>query len=136
MPENMTPELYWTILSAMLTSALWMPHILQRIIEFKPYEAFRDPRHDVATKAPWAQRAIRAHTNAVENLVVFGLLALAVHILGASTSVTAQAAFIFFVARSGHYIFYVLGLPWLRTPMFLIGFACQMVLALTLLGYL
>jgi len=136
MPANMTPELYWTIITSLLTSILWMPHILQRIIEFKPYEAFRDPRHDVDTTAPWAQRAIRAHTNAVENLVVFGVLALAVHILGAGTSLTAKAAFIFFVARACHYVFYVLGVPWLRTPMFLVGFACQMVLALTLLGYL
>ena len=136
MPANLTPELYWTIATTLLTSLLWMPHILQRIIELKPIEAFRDPRHDVDTKAPWAQRAIRAHTNAVENLVVFGLLALAVHVLGAGTALTAMAAFIFFVARAAHYVFYVLGVPWLRTPMFLIGFACQMVLGLTLLGYL
>ena len=134
MSPNMTPELYWTVLTTLLTSFLWVPHIAQRIIELMPYDAFRDPLHDVDTKAPWAQRAIRAHTNAVENLVVFGILALTVHALGASTELTAFAAAAFFFARLAHYVFYVLGTPWLRTPMFLIGFACQMVMAGTLLG--
>ena len=71
MPLQMTPELFWTIATALLTSVLWVPHILQRILELGPYEALRDPTHDVDTKAPWAQRAIRAHTNAIENLLVF-----------------------------------------------------------------
>jgi uncharacterized MAPEG superfamily protein len=136
MPLNMSPELYWTILTTLLTSLLWMPHIVQRVLELKPYEAFRDPHHDIETRAPWAQRAIRAHTNAVENLVVFGVLALAVHTLGAGTALTASAAAAYFFARLFHYVFYVLGLPWLRTPMFLVGFACQLVMAGTLLGIL
>lgn len=134
MSPNMTPELYWTVLTTLLTSLLWVPHIVQRIIELMPYEAFRDPHHDVDTQAPWAQRAVRAHTNAVENIVIFGLLALTVHTLGAGTAFTAFAATAFFFARFAHYVFYVLGTPWLRMPMFLIGFVCQLVMAGTLLG--
>lgn len=136
MALNMTPELYWTVLTTLLTSLLWVPHIMQRIFELKSYEAFRDPRHDVDTKAPWAQRAIRAHTNAVENLVVFSILALTVNALGAGTPLTALAAVVFFFARLAHYVFYVTGTPWLRTPMFLVGFACQLAMAGTLLGIL
>ncbi len=136
MALNMTPELYWTALTTLLTSLLWVPHIVQRMIELNPYEAFRDPRHDVDTKAPWAQRAIRAHTNAVENLVVFGILALTVNALGAGTPLTALAAALFFFARFAHYVFYVTGTPWLRTPMFLVGFLCQLAMVGTLLGIL
>ena len=135
MNENMSPELYWMILTAAFTSILWAPHILMRIIELKPYDAFRDPRHDVATKTPWAQRAIRAHTNGVENLIVFGLLAISVHILEAGTALSATAASVYFFARVGHYVIYVLAIPWLRTPTYLVGFACQVILAGSALGF-
>ena len=129
-----TPELYWAICTALMTALFWVPHIVQRTVEMQLYEAFRDPRHETPTKAPWAQRAIRAHTNAVENLVVFSILAVAVHITGTSTSVTAVAAAIYFGARVVHYGVYLAGIPWLRTPAFLVGFGCQMVLGLTALG--
>ena len=122
MQTAMTPELNAATFAAILTALLWAPHILQRIIEMGPYAALRDPRHDEPTRAPWAQRAIRAHTNAVENLAVFATLAIAIHVLGAGTQATATAAMIYVAARLAHYLFYVLGTPWLRTPMFLIGF--------------
>ena len=99
-----------------------------------PYDAFRDPRHDEVTQAPWAQRAIRAHTNAVENLPVFITLAVVVHLIGAGDQITAQACLVYVVARAAHYGIYVLGVPWLRTPVFLVGFGCQLVLALRIFG--
>ena len=132
--STMTPELYWTIVTALFTACLWAPHILQRIIEMKPYAAFRDPLHDRPTQAPWAQRANKAHTNAVENLIVFGLFAITLHILGAGTELTAQMSALYFASRVGHYIVYVFGVPWARTPLFLIGWACQLVLGGTLLS--
>ncbi len=129
-----SPELYWVVLSAVLTSLLWVPHIVQRIAEMGPYEAFRDPHHDVPTRAAWAQRAIRAHTNAVENFAVFAVLAVAVHILGLSSPLTAAVSAAYFFARVGHYVFYVFATPWMPTPMFLVAFVCQLVLALRLFG--
>ncbi len=132
----MTPELYWTILTALFTSVLWAPHIIMRIIEMKPYLAFRDPFHDVSTRAPWAQRAIRAHSNAVENLIIFAVFAFAIQILSVGTALSALAASVYFFSRVIHYIVYILGIPWLRTPVYLTGFFCQMVLAATLFGWL
>ena len=136
MPSRMSPELYWAIQTALMTAMLWAPHILQRIIEMGPYDAFRDPRHDSPTRAPWAQRAIRAHTNAVENLGVLAVLALSVHILQIGDATTAAAARLYFFARAAHYTVYVLGVPWLRTPLFLVGWGCLMVLGGRLLGLL
>ena len=132
----MTPELYWTILTALFTSVLWAPHILMRIIEMKPYLAFRDPLHDVPTQAPWAQRAIRAHTNAVENLIIFAVFAFAIQVLNMSTELSATAAGVYFFSRVAHYVIYVAGVPWARTPTYLVGFGCQMILAGTLLGWI
>lgn len=133
MTNALTPELHWTVLTAGLTSVLWIPHILQRIVEMGPFAALRDPKHEIATKAPWAQRAIRAHANAVENLVVFAILAVAIQVSGSGTATTASAAALFFATRAAHYVVYALGLPWMRTPMFLIGFGCQMTLLSTIL---
>lgn len=136
MDTALAPELYWTTLTIVLTALLWVPHILQRVIELGLVAALSDPRHDVKTQAPWAQRAIAAHTNAVENLVIFAPLAVIVSMTNMGTAMTATAAMIYFYARLAHYVIYVMALPWLRTPMFVIGFACQLVLAGTLLGLL
>ncbi len=133
--NSLSPELYWTTATAVMTSVMWAPHILQRIFEMKPYKAFRDPRHDEPTLAPFAQRAIRAHTNAVENLVVFGLLAIIIHLTSAGDSLTAQAALVYFVARAAHYVIYVTAVPWMRTPVYLVSWACQIVLGGRLLGW-
>lgn len=133
----MTPlssEIYWLVLTTVFTSLLWAPHILQRILEMKPYAAFRDPRHEIATQAPWAQRAVRAHTNAVENLVVVGILVLVLEQMGAGTPLTAAAMMLYFYSRVAHYAIYVLALPWLRTPTYLVGFGCQMVIAWQILA--
>ena len=130
------PELYWAAATAVFTSLLWMPHILQRVIEMGPFSAFRDPRHDVATQAPWAQRAIRAHTNAVENLAGFGILAIILVITGTSTAITASAAAFYFWSRVVHYIVYITAIPWARTPVYILGLACQLVMAATIFGWL
>ncbi|PWB93900.1 MAPEG family protein [Methylosinus sporium] len=134
MTNAISPELYWTVLTAGLASVLWIPYILQRILELGPIATFSDPLRDVATKAPWAQRAKNAHTNMIENLVVFAVLALTIQIIGGGTAATALAALLFFASRAAHYVVYTLGLPWVRTPMFLIGFFCQLTLLFAILA--
>ena len=132
--NTLSAELYWLTLTALWTSVLWAPHILQRVIEMKPHAAFRDPGHDLPTQAPWAQRAIRAHTNAVENLVVFAALVLVLEISGSATAATGTAAMVYFLSRVVHYIVYTLAFPWLRTPIYLVGWGCMMVIGFTVLG--
>ena len=75
--------------------------------------------------------------NAVENLVVFAPLVLAVHVTSSGTPVTAAASMSYFFARAAHFAISVLGVPIpLRTAAFLIGFLAQMALGATLLGIL
>ncbi len=131
---ELSTETYWLVLTTVFTSVLWAGHILQRIIEMKPYAAFRDPRHDEPTKAPWAQRTIRAHTNAVENLVVFGVLVIVLEISGGNSTFTAGAAKLYFFSRVVHFFVYTFAVPWARTPIYLVGFGCQMAIAWVLLG--
>jgi uncharacterized MAPEG superfamily protein len=133
MTGTLSPELYWTVFAAAWTATLWIPYVLQRMVELGIWETFRDPTHHVPTKAAWAQRAMRAHANAIENLVVFGVLATAIQLSGRGTSLTSLAAEVFFLTRIAHYLLYALAVPWLRTVNFLFGFICQITLFVALL---
>lgn len=125
-----SPELTYTALSAALTAGLWMPIIANRLREMGVWKALKNPEPDVRPRAAWAYRLAHAHRNAVENLVVFAPLALAVHMLGLGTAGTATAAALFFWSRLAHAVIYTFGVPLLRTVAFLIGFGAQVTMLL------
>lgn len=133
MRTAMTTELYWLIMTVLLTSVIFVPYILNRMKEHGIWPALWNPQPDTRPKAQWAERMMRAHANAVENLVIFASLVLALQVVGLSTAATASATMVYFFARLAHVLFYTFAVPLLRTVMFVIGFICQLVLALTLL---
>ena len=130
----MSIELYWLTLITLMTSLFWAPYILNRMYEMGFWTAISNPNTDTTPKAPWAQRMMSAHNNAVENLIIFAPLAIAVHIVGAGNELTAIAVKTYFFARLIHYVGYSAGVPLIRTVMFLIGFTCQLILALSVFG--
>lgn len=134
MMPKLTPELYWLTATAILTAVMWIPYTVQLIREMGPVAAFWDPYHETPIEAKWAQRAKRAHTNAVENLTVFAALSIGVVMAEAGTALTAWACALFFIVRAAHYWVYVFAVPLFRTVLFLCGFICQVVLAATLFG--
>ena len=134
--EKLTPELYWLTLTCLVTGFMWVAYIINRIGEMGLWPALKNPQPDTQPNALWAFRAEKAHANAVENLVVFAPLALGVHVLGLSTAMTGMAAAVYFFTRIAHYLIYVLGVPVLRTIAFAIGVVCQLILGLTVLGWL
>lgn len=129
-----SPEITYTALTAGLTGILWVPLILNRLREMGIWKALKNPEPDVRPHANWAYRLANAHRNAVENLVVFAPLALAVHVLGIGTSLTATAAAMFFWSRLAHALIYTFGVPLLRTIAFVVGFAAQAIMVLRILG--
>lgn len=130
----MTTELYWLILSIILTALLWIPYIINRLVEQGILNALWDPDGKTATKVPWAQRLMSAHVNAVENLVIFVPLVIIAHILGISTELTVAASILYFYSRVAHVVLFTLRVPVLRIVSFIGGFIAQVVFALTLLG--
>lgn len=136
MPAALTPELKSLVIVALITTLMWVPYTAQLIIQQGALTAFWDPYHETPIEAKWAQRAKRAHANAIENLAVFAPLVLALHVTTAGTVLTAAAASTFVVVRAAHYLVYTLAVPLVRTLLFLAGVACQLVLAATLLGWL
>jgi len=134
MQTTLTRDLFWLTSTVTMTALFWIPYILNRLKEHGVWPALRNPQPDLRPEATWAERMMRAHTNAVENLVIFAPLVLALHATGTSTPTTASACMVYFFARLAHYVIYTLGLPLLRTVAFAIGFVSQMVLAMTLFG--
>lgn len=130
----MTRELMWLTLTIVLTGILWIPYILDRIHVRGLKATLDNPSREDKPQSPWAQRLYFAHTNAVDNLVVFAPLVLILDNLGHSTWATVMACAVYFWARLAHAIVYALGIPVVRTLAFFVGFLAQAVLALAVFG--
>jgi len=134
MPNAQMPELFWLAATTLLTGVLWIPYIANRFRELGPPGWSWFPLPDPPPRARWAKRAVQAHVNAVENLVLFAPLVLTIHAIGA-TVVAVEACRIYFFARLAHALATISGLPIpFRTVAFLTGFACQVALGVAILS--
>lgn len=124
----MTTELMYLTLVTTLTALMWIPYILNQILVRGIVDAVGYPE-DPKPLAAWALRMKAAHYNAVENLVVFAILVLVADAVGANNGCTAAAAAAYFWARLAHFFAYSLGLPWVRTLAFAIGWLTQIAFA-------
>jgi uncharacterized MAPEG superfamily protein len=123
-------ELFWLTMTVILTGVLWVPYIIDRIMVRGLMKTLDNPSPKDKPQSPWAQRLYFAHTNAVDNLVIFAPLVLILDSLGRQTQTTAIACAVYFWARLAHAIVYALGVPVLRTLAFAVGFLAQAVLVL------
>src|SRR3954465_4909516 len=133
---TMSGELQWLTLTVVLTGLMWVPYILDRIIVRGLMGAMANPSRGDKPQSAWAQRLYFAHTNAVENLVIFAPLVLILDALNHSTQSTLIACAMYFWARLAHAIVYTMGVPVRRPLAFPAGFAAQVVLALAVFGKL
>jgi len=130
----MSRELMWLTLTVILTGLLWVPYIIDRAMVRGLMGALANPSRNDKPQSPWAQRLYFAHTNAVENLVVFAPLVLILDSMGHSTESTAIACAVYFWARLAHAVIYTLGIVVLRTLAFTVGFLAQAALVLAIFG--
>ncbi|HET7396124.1 MAG TPA: MAPEG family protein [Gammaproteobacteria bacterium] len=129
----MKPEVCWLAATAMMTGLLFIPYILDRIAVRGLMGTMSNPDPNDKPLHDWAQRAKRAHYNAVENLVVFASLVAAAQFAGISTSLTVWGCILYFWARLAHYVVYTLGIPVIRTLCFAIAVVGQVLIAIPLL---
>lgn len=132
----MTTELYWLTLTALMTALFWLPYVVDRMVVTGLVATLSGPAPDNGKLSLWAQRAIRAHHNAVENLAIFAPLVLTAHLLGISNPATKAAAAIYFVARLVHFAVYSAGIPLARTLAFAAGWAAQIVFVASVLRWI
>ena len=124
----MKTELLYLVYVTVLTGLLWVPYILDRIAKWGLAATVGYPDNP-PPQSPWARRLMKAHLNAVENLVLFAALVLAAHALGVSSGAIGTAAIVYFWARLVHVVAYTAAWPWVRTLAFAVGFFAQAVVA-------
>jgi uncharacterized MAPEG superfamily protein len=132
----MSRELLWLTLTVILTGVLWIPYILDRIMVRGLMGAMANPSRNDKPQSAWAQRLYFAHTNAVENLIIFAALVLILDSNGHNTESTAIACAVYFWSRLAHVVVYTMGIPVLRTLAFSVGFVAQVALVLAVFGKL
>lgn len=129
----MKPELMYLVWVTTLTAVIWIPYILDRIFVWGFLDAVGYPENP-KPQTPWAVRMMKAHANAVDNLVVFAALVLVAQDLGVSNSATVAACAVYFWARLVHLAAVTARVPWVRTIAFLVGFGAQITLAWQILA--
>lgn len=132
----MTKELFWLTLTVVLTGLMWVPYIIDRIRVRGLAGAMANPTPNDKPQHGWAMRLYFAHTNAVENLMIFAPLVLILDSLGVANHTTAVACAVYFWARLLHVVVYTAGIPVLRTLAFAIGFLAQAALVLAIFGWM
>ena len=131
----MPKEFFWLTLTVAMTGVFWVPYILDRILVRGLMGAMATPSRGDKLQSEWADRQMLAHTNAVENLVIFAPLVLVAHALSISTGATVFACALYFWARLAHYFIYTFGIPVLRTLSFAAGWVAQVILVLAIAGW-
>ena len=131
----MTTELNWLTLTALMTALLWIPYVLNRMARQGIFGAMGNLPPDEPSPPPWAQRAKAAHMIAIENFPIYAALIIIIQVTGSGNDITRSAAALYFFGMFAHYAVFTLGIPYLRTVVYLVaGFGVEVVLVLTLLG--
>lgn len=81
----------------------------------------------------WLARAKRASDNLNENLPLFAVVVIVVHLAGKSNETTALWSQIYLLARIGHALVYIAGIIVLRTLIYLLSIAALFMIASALL---
>lgn len=131
----MKTELFYLLLTAILTGLLWIPVVIGYVTSRGP---LTPAAYKVAPTSPlphWVDRANRAHLNAVESFAPFAAVVLIAQTVGVSTPLTAACAATFFYARLAHALVHVsgIGLFRARTVIFTIAWLAFLVFAVVLL---
>lgn len=140
----MSDIIFYLTLSGLLTLLLWTPYIVARMFAWGIPTFLNNYPEGFPAKSPeqplWAARAQRAHLNMVETMPAFvavvaaALLAPGLSELGAA-SVSYWSA-VFFYARLVHAAVYIVGIPYLRTPVYLVSWLSVLMIGFEVLATL
>lgn len=133
----MQSHLHWLALTALLGACLWIPFVVGRVMTFgfPKAQEFRDLKRQESPA--WVKRCDRALMNFVESFAPFAVLVIVAH-LAFHTSAPAMMgkialwAQVFFWARLAHAIVFWLGIPFIRSVVFTVGFVATIMIALTI----
>src|SRR5207244_668872 len=132
---RMTTELFYLLLTTILTGALWIPVVIGYVLSRGP---LKPSDYKVAPTSPlpaWVNRANRAQVNAVENLVTFATVVLIARAAGVSTPAMQICAAVYFYARAAHAVVHITGFSLFRarTVLFTVAWIAFLTFAIELL---
>ena len=129
---------FYLAVAGMLTVLMWVPYILARLFVWGPLVFLNNYPEGFPAREPeapmWAQRAKRAHLNMVETVPAFVAVVAACGFMAdrVDGGVVGYWAGIFVLARVIHYLVYALGVPFLRTPVYLVSWAAVLLIGIQL----
>jgi len=131
----MKSELFYLLLTAILTGSLWIPVVIGYVTSRGPLKPENYRVAPTSTLPDWVNRANRAHLNAVENIAPFAAVVLIANAVGVSTATTQACAAIYFYARLVHAVLHISGFGMLmaRTVVFTVAWVAFIVYAVVLL---
>jgi len=117
----MSTDLKYLALTAVLTASLWIPYVIAQVTTNGPLTPpnYSDPTPRALPL--WCRRADRTYVNAVESFAPFAALVIVAHLTGKAEA-TAFWAICFFWLRLAHAAVYLLGIPYVRTLIFTLGY--------------
>lgn len=130
----MTTLQTYTALMALWLAIAWLPYILDRIMVRGLIGAMANYDRNATPQSAWAQRAMRAHTVAVEAFVAFAPLAVMAMMTRPDDTYPGVLAQVFFFAMVAHYVIYCAGITVIRTLVFAVAVFATVALALRVLG--
>ena len=105
----MKTELFYLLLTSVLTGALWIPVVIGYVTS-RGFPTASDYRTAPNSRLPdWVNRANRAHLNAVESFAPFAAVVLIANANGMSDAVTESCAAVYFYARVAHAVIHISG---------------------------
>ena len=128
----MTIELEMLVWTAAFTAIIWVPYIMAHILNVGALPALTY-KADTVPMPDWAQRAKKAHYNAIEGLATFAVFILVAHVAGVSNEATQNSAIVYFWLRLAHYFAYLFNVPFGRTLTFAGAWLSQLCIAYNVL---
>jgi uncharacterized MAPEG superfamily protein len=128
----MKAELFYLLLTAILTGCLWIPYVIGLVMSRGPLRPADYVTAPTSALPDWVNRANRAHLNAVESFAPFAAVVFIAQAAGVSTGITQAAAMVFFYARLVHAVVHLTGFSALmaRTIIFTAGWMAFMAFAI------
>ena len=110
----MTPEMMYLVWSVALTFILALIAVNGALLQVGLPKIAGNREH-MPEITGWAGRAVRAHRNMLESLVLFAVLVLVAQIANVHSAMTLLGAQLFFWGRVAHAVIYIAGIAWART---------------------
>ena len=130
----MSVELEMLVWVSTLTLFMWVPYVLSAMVNDGLITSFKW-QGDEEQRFIWSQRAKRAHYNAIENLIPFAAIVIVAHLAEISNDATAAAATAYFWLRAIYYVFYTVGISYIRTPAFALSWLAQLCIVYQIISH-